>query len=64
MIPFTFLAKYRQELKANDWKIKRSVYATLKEAGISMFYTSVVLFLDSQFYISRFWRNSCFRWIS
>ena len=25
-----FLAKYRQELKANDWKIKRSVYATLK----------------------------------
>ena len=24
-----FLAKYRQELKANDWKIKRSVYSTL-----------------------------------
>lgn len=50
-----FLAKYRQELKANDWKIKRSVYATLKEAGISMFYTSVVLFFGfSVFTLSDF----------
>ncbi|MBT7655326.1 MAG: MMPL family transporter [Flavobacteriales bacterium] len=39
-----FLAKYRQELIDSDWKIKRSVYAALKETGISMFYTSVVLF--------------------
>ncbi len=39
-----FLAKYRQELMASNWKIKRSVYAALKETGISMFYTSVVLF--------------------
>ena len=39
-----FLAKYRQELIASNWKIKRSVYAALKETGISMFYTSVVLF--------------------
>ena len=50
-----FLAKYRQELKANDWKIKRSVYSTLKEAGISMFYTSVVLFFGfSVFTLSGF----------
>ncbi len=50
-----FLAKYRQELKANDWKIKRSVYASLKEAGISMFYTSVVLFFGfSVFTLSDF----------
>ena len=50
-----FLAKYRQELKANDWKIKRSVYASLKEAGISMFYTSVVLFFGfSVFTLSSF----------
>lgn len=50
-----FLAKYRQELKANDWKIKRSVYSTLKEAGISMFYTSVVLFFGfSVFTLSDF----------
>jgi uncharacterized protein len=39
-----FLAQYRQELTKHNWKIKKSVYATLKEAGVSMFYTSVVLF--------------------
>lgn len=50
-----FLAKYRQELKANNWKIKRSVYAALRETGISMFYTSIVLFFGfSVFMISSF----------
>lgn len=39
-----FLAKYRQELIANNWRIKPSVYAALKETGVSMFYTSIVLF--------------------
>jgi predicted RND superfamily exporter protein len=39
-----FLAKYRQELLANKWKVKPSVYAALKETGVSMFYTSIVLF--------------------
>lgn len=39
-----FLAKYRQELLANNWKIKPAVYAALKETGVSMFYTSIVLF--------------------
>lgn len=39
-----FLAKYRQELKANNWKIKKSVYNALRETGVSMFYTSIVLF--------------------
>ncbi len=39
-----FLAKYRQELKANNWKIRKSVYAALRETGVSMFYTSIVLF--------------------
>ena len=39
-----FLAKYRQELIANNWMIRRSVYAALRETGVSMFYTSVVLF--------------------
>lgn len=39
-----FLAKYRQELQANNWKIKKSVYAALRETGVSMFYTSIVLF--------------------
>jgi len=50
-----FLAKYRQELIANDWKIKKSVYAALKETGVSMFYTSIVLFFGfSVFTISSF----------
>lgn len=39
-----FLAKYRQELKANNWRIKISVYNALHETGVSMFYTSIVLF--------------------
>lgn len=39
-----FLAKYRQELKSNHKKIKPSVYGALKETGVSMFYTSIVLF--------------------
>ncbi len=50
-----FLAKYRQELQANRWKIKPSVYGALKETGISMFYTSIVLFFGfSVFTISSF----------
>lgn len=39
-----FLAKYRQELIVNKWKIRKSVFAALHETGVSMFYTSVVLF--------------------
>jgi uncharacterized protein len=29
---------------SNKWKIKPSVYAALRETGVSMFYTSIVLF--------------------
>ncbi|MGO4820269.1 MULTISPECIES: efflux RND transporter permease subunit [unclassified Flavobacterium] len=50
-----FLAQYRQELTHNNWKIKKSVFATIKESGISMFYTSVVLFAGfSVFMLSDF----------
>lgn len=50
-----FLAKYRQELVANNWKIKKSVYAALRETGRSMFYTSIVLLFGfSVFTISSF----------
>ncbi|MFI2742072.1 RND family transporter [Zhouia sp. PK063] len=50
-----FLSKYRQELEANDWKIKKSVYNALRETGVSMFYTSIVLFFGfSVFMISSF----------
>lgn len=50
-----FLAKYRQELVARNWKISKSVYAALRETGISMFYTSVVLLFGfSVFLLSGF----------
>ena len=50
-----FLAKYRQELLANHWRINKSVYAALRETGVSMFYTSIVLFFGfSVFTISSF----------
>ncbi|MFH4964655.1 efflux RND transporter permease subunit [Gaetbulibacter sp. M235] len=50
-----FLAKYRQELQANHWRINKSVYAALRETGVSMFYTSIVLFFGfSVFTISSF----------
>jgi predicted RND superfamily exporter protein len=50
-----FLTRYRQELIANHWEIKKSVYAALRETGVSMFYTSVVLFFGfSVFIISNF----------
>jgi predicted RND superfamily exporter protein len=39
-----FLAKYRQELKSNGWNIKWAVKSSILETGLSMFYTSVVLF--------------------
>ena len=39
-----FLAKYRQELVASNWNIRQSVFNALKETGVSMIYTSVVLF--------------------
>ena len=39
-----FLAKYRQELIARGWNISKSVIAALKETGVSMIYTSIVLF--------------------
>lgn len=50
-----FLAKYRQELTASKWHIEKSVYAALRETGVSMFYTSIVLFFGfSVFVISNF----------
>ncbi len=46
-----FLAKYRQELIASRWSIKKSVYNALTETGVSMFYTSVVLFFGFSVFI-------------
>lgn len=39
-----FLAKYRQELKMNAWNIRESVLLAVSETGVSMMYTSIVLF--------------------
>jgi predicted RND superfamily exporter protein len=39
-----YLAKFRQELHANDDQIKPSVLGALRETGLSMFYTSIILF--------------------
>ena len=50
-----YLVKYRQELQATKWNIKKSVYAALRETGVSMFYTSIVLFFGfSVFMISSY----------
>ena len=47
-----FLAKYRQELIANGWKINKAVFSALRETGISMFYTSIVLFFGFSVFLS------------
>ena len=39
-----FLAKYRQELSRLNWDIKKAVILAVEETGVSMMYTSIVLF--------------------
>jgi hypothetical protein len=39
-----FLAKYRQELSRLNWNIKEAVVLAVEETGVSMMYTSIVLF--------------------
>jgi len=39
-----FLSKYRMELRRNQFNIQVSVNKALKETGVSMLYTSVILF--------------------
>jgi predicted RND superfamily exporter protein len=39
-----FLSKYKQELKLNKGSILQSVVHSLEEEGVSMIYTSIVLF--------------------
>lgn len=47
-----FLAKYRQELKTNGWKIGKAVLSAIHETGVSMFYTSMVLFFGFSMFIA------------
>jgi hypothetical protein len=57
------LAQYRQELTNNDWKINL-FFATIKESGISMFYTSVVLFAGFSVFMLSDFGNNCSGWIN
>ena len=47
-----FLAKYRQELKARKYNIRSAVLAAIKETGVSMIYTSIVLFFGFFIFIA------------
>ncbi|MDX2362233.1 MAG: MMPL family transporter [Crocinitomicaceae bacterium] len=50
-----YLAKYRQELKTKQWDLKQCVIMAIREAGLGMFYTSIVLFCGfSMFSFSQF----------
>jgi predicted RND superfamily exporter protein len=50
-----FLARYRQDLKSNGWRIAEAAKTAIAETGPSMFYTSVVLFFGfSVFLLSSF----------
>lgn len=50
-----YLAKYRQELKSQQWDLKECVVMAIREAGLGMFYTSIVLFCGfSMFAFSEF----------
>lgn len=39
-----FLTKYRQEMKASHSSISKAVSLTIKETGVSMIYTAIILF--------------------
>lgn len=39
-----YLAKYRQELKTKQWDLKACAIMAIREAGLGMFYTSIILF--------------------
>ncbi|MFH2143570.1 MAG: MMPL family transporter [Bacteroidota bacterium] len=47
-----FLTKYRQELKSNDWNMGISVSKSIKETGVSMLYTSIVLFFGFGIFVT------------
>jgi predicted RND superfamily exporter protein len=46
-----FLSRYRLYLLFNNWQIKYSAIAALKETGYSMVYSSVVLFFGFSIFI-------------
>ncbi|MEJ6776613.1 MAG: MMPL family transporter [Crocinitomicaceae bacterium] len=50
-----YLAKYRQELATKQWDLKQCAIMAIREAGLGMFYTSIILFCGfSMFSFSQF----------
>jgi uncharacterized protein len=50
-----FLAKYRQELKLQQWDLKEAILHSIRETGLGIFYTSMILFFGfSMFVFSQF----------
>ncbi|MDB4710154.1 MMPL family transporter [Flavobacteriales bacterium] len=47
-----FLAKYRQELISNHGNIRKSAIVAIKETGVSMIYTSIILFFGFSIFIA------------
>ena len=47
-----FLAKFRQELWDNKFDVTKSVFKSLKETGVSMYYTSIVLFFGFSVFLT------------
>lgn len=46
-----YLSKYRQELKLTGHDIRSSVFQAIREAGVSMIYTSIVLFCGFSLFV-------------
>jgi len=50
-----FLAKYRQEMRTRKWDIKYTIIKSLRETGLGIVYTSIVLFFGfGMFFFSQF----------
>lgn len=47
-----YLAKFKQELKATNGDVKTSIYNALSETGISMLYTSIILFFGFSIFMT------------
>ena len=47
-----FLTKYRQEMKTSHSSISKAVSLTIKETGVSMIYTAIILFCGFGIFLS------------
>lgn len=64
-VTIRFLVNYRQELPANDMKVRPTVLQTIHQTGISIIYTSLVLIAGfSIFMISGFGGTKALGWLT